>query len=136
MMYVTRREHFSAAHRLYNPSWSDQENDRVFGKCNNPAGHGHNYYVEVTVAGEVDPQTGYVVDLKELKGVIHAHVIDKLDHKNLNTDVDFLSGVNPTAENIAISIWNQLVDRVPQGKLHQIRLYETEKNIVDYRGET
>ena len=135
MMYVTRREHFSAAHRLYNPSWSDEQNDRVFGKCNNPAGHGHNYYVEVTVAGEVDPQTGYVVDLKELKRVIHAHVIDKLDHKNLNTDVDFLRGVNPTAENIAIGIWNQLVDRMPQGKLYQIRLYETEKNIVDYRGE-
>lgn len=136
MMYVTRREHFSAAHRLYNPSWSDEQNDRVFGKCNNPAGHGHNYYVEVTVAGEVDPETGYVVDLKELKRVIHAHVIDKLDHRNLNTDVDFLSGVNPTAENIAIGIWNQLVDRMPQGKLYQIRLYETEKNIVDYRGES
>jgi len=135
MMYVTRREHFSAAHRLYNPSWSDEQNDRVFGKCNNPAGHGHNYYVEVTVAGEVDPETGYVVDLKELKRVIHTHVIDKLDHRNLNTDVDFLTGVNPTAENIAIGIWNQLVDRMPQGRLYQIRLYETEKNIVDYRGE-
>ncbi len=135
MMYVTRREHFSAAHRLYNPSWSDEQNDRVFGKCNNPAGHGHNYYVEVTVAGEVDPETGYVVDLKELKRVIHTHVIDKLDHRNLNTDVDFLTGVNPTAENIAIGIWKQLVDRMPQGRLYQIRLYETEKNIVDYRGE-
>ena len=135
MMYVTRREHFSAAHRLFNPSWSDERNDRVFGKCNNPAGHGHNYYLEVTVAGEVDTQTGYVVDLKELKRVIHAHVIDRLDHKNLNTDVDFLNGVIPTAENIAIGIWNQLVDRMPQGTLYQIRLYETEKNFVDYRGE-
>lgn len=136
MMYVTRREHFSSAHRLYNPAWSDERNESVFGKCNNPAGHGHNYYVEVTVAGEVDPDTGYVVDLKELKRVIHAHVIDKLDHKNLNTDVDFLKGMNPTAENIAIGIWNQLVDRMPHGKLYRIRLYETEKNIVDYRGES
>lgn len=136
MMYVTRREHFSAAHRLYNPDWSHEENDRVFGKCNNPAGHGHNYYVEVTVAGEVDPDTGYVVDLKQLKRIIHEHVIDRLDHKNLNTDVDFLRGVNPTAENIAIGIWHQLVDRMPQGRLYQIRLYETEKNIVDYRGES
>ncbi|MBN1448350.1 MAG: 6-carboxytetrahydropterin synthase [Bacteroidetes bacterium] len=136
MMYVTRREHFSAAHRLFNPSWADERNDAVFGKCNNPAGHGHNYYVEVTVAGEVDPETGYVVDLKELKHVIHTHVIDKLDHKNLNVDVDFLHDVNPTAENIAIGIWDQLVDRIPQGRLYQIRLYETEKNIVDYRGES
>jgi 6-pyruvoyltetrahydropterin/6-carboxytetrahydropterin synthase len=136
MMYVTRREHFSAAHRLFNPVWADERNDAVFGKCNNPAGHGHNYYVEVTVAGEVDPETGYVVDLKELKQVIHTHVIDKLDHKNLNVDVDFLHGINPTAENIAIGIWHQLVGRIPRGRLHQVRLYETEKNIVDYRGET
>ena len=136
MMYVTRREHFSASHRLYNPAWEDARNERVFGKCNNPAGHGHNYYVEITVQGDVDPETGYVVDLKELKRVIHTYVIDKLDHKNLNVDVDFLSGVVPTAENIAIGIWKQLVDRMPRGRLHQVRLYETEKNIVEYRGES
>ncbi len=135
MMYVTRREHFSAAHRLYNPAWNDEKNEAVFGKCNNPAGHGHNYYVEVTVAGEIDPDTGYVVDLKELKQVIIEHVIRKVDHRNLNTDVDFLAGMIPTAENIAYGIWKQLVDRIPQGRLYQIRLYETEKNIVDYRGE-
>ena len=135
MMYVTRREHFSSGHRLFNPDWSDERNSEVFGKCNNPAGHGHNYYVEVTVAGEVDPETGYVVDLKQLKQTILERVIAKVDHRNLNVDVDFLRGVIPTAENIAIGIWKQLVDQIPQGKLFQIRLYETEKNFVDYRGE-
>ncbi|MFA6234190.1 MAG: 6-carboxytetrahydropterin synthase [Bacteroidota bacterium] len=135
MLYVTRREHFSSGHRLFNPSWGDGRNEEVFGKCNNPAGHGHNYYLEVTVAGDVDPETGYVVDLKQLKDVILRNVIAKVDHKNLNVDVDFLSGVIPTAENIAIGIWNELVDRIPQGRLHQVRLYETEKNFVDYRGE-
>ncbi len=134
MVYVTRKEHFSAAHRLYNPAWSDEENERVFGKCNNKAGHGHNYYVEVTVAGEVDPETGYVVDLKELKSIIYTHVLLKVDHKYLNEDVDFLRGIIPTAENIAIGIWNQLIDHIPSGRLHSIRLYETEKNIVEYRG--
>jgi 6-pyruvoyltetrahydropterin/6-carboxytetrahydropterin synthase len=135
MMYVTRREHFSSAHRLFHPGWSDEMNAAVFGKCNNPAGHGHNYYVEITVAGEVDPDTGYVVDLKQLKGVIHEHVLDLVDHRNLNTDVEFLRGVIPTAENIAIGIWRQLEGRLPAGRLHQVRLYETEKNFVDYRGE-
>ncbi|MCZ7556322.1 MAG: 6-carboxytetrahydropterin synthase [Bacteroidia bacterium] len=135
MTYVTRREHFSASHRLYNPAWSDEQNDRVFGKCNNPAGHGHNYYVEVTVAGPVDPETGYVVDLKALKTVIHDRILSKVDHKNLNVDVDFLRHVIPTAENIAIGIWKELEAHIPQGRLYQVRLYETEKNIVDYRGE-
>ncbi len=135
MTYVTRREHFSAGHRLHNPDWDEERNRAVFGKCNNPTGHGHNYYLEVTVAGDIDPETGYVVDLKELKEVILEHVIRKVDHRNLNTDVDFLRGVNPTAENIAAGIWKQLVDRIPQGRLHQVRLYETEKNIVDYRGD-
>jgi len=135
MMYVTRREHFSSSHRLFNPEWSDERNQDVFGKCNNPAGHGHNYYLEVTVAGPVDAGTGYVVDLKQLKDVIHTHVISKVDHRNLNVDVDFLAGVIPTAENIAIGIWKQLVDTIPQGCLYQVRLYETEKNFVDYRGE-
>ena len=135
MIYVTRREHFSSAHRLCNPAWSDERNEQVFGKCNNPAGHGHNYYVEVTVAGEVDPDTGYVVDLKQLKQIIIERVIAKVDHRNLNTDVDFLRGVIPTAENIAIGIWRQLDGHLPAGRLHQVRLYETEKNFVDYRGE-
>lgn len=135
MMYVTRREHFSAAHRLFNPEWSEEENQRVFGKCNNPSGHGHNYYVEVTVAGTVDPDTGYVVDLKQLKNIIHERVLSKIDHRNLNEDVDFLRGIIPTAENIAQGIWRQLVHHIPQGRLYQVRLYETEKNFVDFRGE-
>ena len=135
MMYVTRREHFSSSHRLFNPGWSDERNQEVFGKCNNPAGHGHNYYLEVTVAGPVSADTGYVVDLKQLKEVILSRVVSKVDHKNLNVDVDFLAGMIPTAENIAIGIWKQLVDAIPQGKLYQVRLYETEKNFVDYRGE-
>lgn len=134
MMYVTRREHFSASHRLNNPDWTEEKNQQVFGKCNNPAGHGHNYFIEVTVAGKVDPDTGYVVDLKLLKEVIHDRVIAKMDHKNLNVDVDFLNGVIPTAENIAIGIWKQLEGRIPQGRLYNVRLYETEKNFVDYKG--
>jgi 6-pyruvoyltetrahydropterin/6-carboxytetrahydropterin synthase len=135
MTYVTRREHFSSAHRLFNSTWSDERNEEVFGKCNNPAGHGHNYYLEVTVSGEVNPETGYVVDLKQLKEVIVSRVIAKVDHKNLNADVDFLRGIVPTAENIAIGIWGELVDNIPRGRLYQVRLYETEKNFVDYRGE-
>jgi 6-pyruvoyltetrahydropterin/6-carboxytetrahydropterin synthase len=134
MMYATRREHFSCSHRLFNPDWSDEKNEAVFGKCNNPAGHGHNYYLEVTVAGDVDPDTGYVVDLKELKHVINEYVLSRVDHRNLNVDVDFLQGVIPTAENIAIGIWKQLEHRIPRGRLYQVRLYETEKNFVEYRG--
>ena len=135
MIYVTRKADFSAAHRLYNPSWSDKQNDEVFGKCNNPNGHGHNYILEVTVRGDVDDSTGYLVDLKKLKEVIRVRVIDKVDHKNLNTDVEFLHGIIPTAENIAIAIWGELKDAIPSGTLHEIRLQETERNIVTYRGE-
>ena len=135
MIYVTRKADFSAAHRLYNPSWSDKQNDEVFGKCNNPNGHGHNYILEVTVRGGVDDSTGYLVDLKKLKEVIRVRVIDKVDHKNLNTDVEFLHGIIPTAENIAIAIWGELKGAIPSGTLHEIRLQETERNIVTYRGE-
>ena len=135
MIYVTRKADFSAAHRLYNSSWSDKQNDEVFGKCNNPNGHGHNYILEVTVRGDVDDSTGYLVDLKKLKEVIRVRVIDKVDHKNLNTDVEFLHGIIPTAENIAIAIWRELKDAIPSGILHEIRLQETERNIVTYRGE-
>ena len=134
MLYVTRREHFSAAHRLFNPAWDDETNTRVFDKCNNPAGHGHNYYLEVTVAGEIDPDTGYVIDVKLLSAIMHRQVLDKLDHKNLNADVDFLAGVNPTAENIVVGIWKQLEHQIPTGKLYRIVLYETEKNFVEYMG--
>ncbi len=134
MIYVTRREVFSASHRLFNPNFSDEENDRLFGKCNNLNGHGHNYILEVIVAGEVDSQTGYVIDLKVLKEIIKKNVISKVDHKNLNLDVDFLKGKIPTAENIAIGIWNQLVDKLPSGKLYSIKLYETENNYVEFKG--
>ena len=134
MMYVTRRETFSAAHRLYNPSLSIAENERVFDKCANPGGHGHNYILEVTVAGETDPVTGYLVDLKKLKELIRKEVIEKVDHKNLNSDVDFLVGINPTAENLAKAFWAILSQKMNGGTLFSIRLRETENNVVEYRG--
>lgn len=135
MLYVTRRETFSSAHRLYNPNLSDEENDRLFGKCNNPNGHGHNYVLEVVVAGKPDKQTGYVIDLKKLKTIIRENVISKIDHKHLNHDVDFMKGVIPTAENIAVKIWEQLVDKIPSGKLYSVKIYETENNYAEYKGE-
>ena len=135
MMYVTRREQFAASHRLHNPAWSDERNAAVFGKCNNPAGHGHNYVLEVTVAGDIDPDTGYVVDLKQLKDVIRERVMDTMDHKNLNVDVEALAGVIPTAENIARAIWRLLEPAIPGGRLYRIVLRETENNTVEYRGE-
>ena len=135
MITVTRREQFAASHRLYNAAWSDERNAEVFGKCNNPAGHGHNYVLEVTVAGEIDTDTGYVVDLKLLKDVIRERIMDRMDHKNLNVDVDFLAGVIPTAENIARAIWRELEPAIPAGRLHRIVLHETENNKVEYRGE-
>lgn len=135
MVYVTRRETFSSAHRLYNPAFSDEENDRIFGKCNNPNGHGHNYILEVVVAGDVDPETGYVIDLKVLKKIIKEHVIKKIDHKHLNLDVEFMKDLIPTAENIAISIWKVLVDKIPYGKLYSVKVYETENNYAEYKGE-
>lgn len=135
MIYVSRREVFSASHRLHNTELSDEENQRIFGKCNNPNGHGHNYILEVVVAGEIDPKTGYVVDLKLLKTVIIENIVKKVDHKHLNYDVDFLKGINPTTENVAIGIWNQLVDKIPGGKLYSIKLHETENNFIEYRGE-
>jgi 6-pyruvoyltetrahydropterin/6-carboxytetrahydropterin synthase len=133
--YVSRRAHFSAAHRLHNPELTDEENRRIYDKCNNPSGHGHNYDVEVTVAGEVDPDTGMVIDLKILKRLLNDHVIEKLDHKHLNHDVDFMSGIIPTAENIAIKIWEQLEPHITSGKLHCVKLYESQNNYVEYRGE-
>lgn len=135
MLYVTRREVFSASHRLHNPNLSDEENSEIFGKCNNKNGHGHNYTLEVVVAGEVDPKTGYVVDLKELKTIIIDTVIKKVDHKHLNDDTDFLRGINPTTENLAIGIWNQLENKIPSGRLYSVKLFETENNYIEYKGE-
>ncbi len=135
MIYVTRREVFSASHKLHNSELSEEENKKIFGKCNNDYGHGHNYVLEVIVAGEVNPKTGYVIDLKELKRIIIENVISKVDHKHFNYDVDFMKGVNPTSENIAIAIWNQLVNKIPSGKLYSVKLYETENNYIEYRGK-
>ncbi|MFA3781544.1 6-pyruvoyl tetrahydropterin synthase family protein [Melioribacteraceae bacterium 4301-Me] len=134
-IYITRRETFSASHRLYNENFTDEENERVFGKCSNPNGHGHNYILEVVVKGEPNKNTGYVIDLKILKSIIRENVIKKVDHKNLNIDVDFLKGIIPTAENIAIGIWNELKDKIPDAKLYAVKLYETENNYVEYKGE-
>ena len=135
MFFVTRREVFSAAHRLYNPKFSDEENKRIYGKCSNPNWHGHNYTLEVVVAGEINPETGYLIDLKLLKEIIIKNIIDKVDHKNLNTETDFMKGIIPTAENIAAAIWRQLVNKIPAGKLYSVKLYETENNYFEYRGE-
>lgn len=134
-LYVTRREVFSASHRLYNPNLSDEENNRIFDKCNNPHGHGHNYILEVTVKGAVNEKTGYVIDLKELKKIMKENVIKQVDHKHLNSDVDFMKGIIPTAENIAVAIWNQLNDKIPGGELYSVKIYETENNYAEFRGE-
>ena len=134
MMYVTRRETFSAAHRLFNPKLSESENAALYDKCANPGGHGHNYVLEVTVAGEPDSRTGYLIDLKKLKELIRSEVVDKVDHKNLNTDVDFLRDIIPTAENLAKIFWEVLSSKVKGGTLYSVRLRETENNVVEYRG--
>jgi len=129
---VFRKEHFNAAHRLHNPEWSDEKNNTVFGKCNNPNYHGHNYNLTVKVTGEVDPQTGYVMDVKVLSDFIKADVLDRFDHKNLNLDTTEFSNLNPTAENIAIVIYNLLRERIDKEMDLEITLYETERNFVQY----
>jgi 6-pyruvoyltetrahydropterin/6-carboxytetrahydropterin synthase len=134
MVYVTRKSHFSASHRLYNPAWDDATNSRVFGKCNNLRGHGHNYDVEVTVGGEPAADTGMVIDLKKLADIVEAEVIEAVDHKHLNEDVDFLRAVIPTAENIAIAFWKILEPKIREGRLVSIRLFESDNNFVEYRG--
>jgi 6-pyruvoyltetrahydropterin/6-carboxytetrahydropterin synthase len=134
MVYVTRRATFSASHRLHNPELSEQENLEVFDKCANLHGHGHNYVLEVTVMGEPDPKTGYVIDLKKLKEILNREIVSKVDHKHLNIDVDFLKGVIPTAENIAKTFWTVLEPKIPEGTLYRIRLHETENNVVEVLG--
>ncbi len=135
MIFLTRREHFSASHRLYNPKFSDEKNFEIFGKCSNPNGHGHNYYVEVTVCGEVSAETGYLINLEILKKILQISFIDKVDHKNLNSDVEFLSNINPTSENIVIACWNQIESQIQKYcKLYSVKLFETEKNFVEFRG--
>lgn len=134
-VYVTRRTHFNAAHRLHNPDRSDEWNRQTFGKCNSPNWHGHNYVLDVTVAGEPDAETGYVIDLSELKRIVTDRIIDMCDHRNLNLDVPFLEGILPSAENLVIAFWKELEPHIAGGRLWSIRLQETERNIVEYRGE-
>lgn len=129
---VFRKEHFNAAHRLHNPAWDEAKNDAVFGKCNNPNYHGHNYELVVKLTGEPDPVTGYVIDLKLLSGIIEEKVLDKFDHKNLNKDVPEFKDLNPTAENIAIVIFHLLRPAIDEKLKMKIRLYETERNFVEY----
>lgn len=135
MVYLTRLEHFNAAHKLYNASWSREQNEAVFGKCANENWHGHNYELYVTIKGEVDENTGFLFDVKKLSDIIKEYVIEKLDHKNLNLDVDFLKGKMCSTENLVIGIWNQLAPQLPQQvNLHCIKLYETPRIYVEYFG--
>ncbi|MEJ2009283.1 MAG: 6-carboxytetrahydropterin synthase [Acidobacteriota bacterium] len=135
MIYLTRRAEFSASHYYHNPALSAGENQRIFGKCNNPHGHGHNYALEVTVEGEVDETTGMVLDLKDLKVVLEKEVLQRMDHKFLNKEVPVFAEKIPTPENIAVEIWNLLAAKLPSGRLHRIRLYETNDLHVDYYGD-
>lgn len=129
---VLRKEHFNAAHRLHNPEWPDEKNQSIFGKCNNPNFHGHNYELIVRLSGYPDPQTGYVYDMKRLSDLIKAEIIDKFDHKNLNLDVEEFKRLNPTAEHIAIVIWNKLRAQIDEKFDLKVTLYETERNFVEY----
>ncbi len=140
MIYVIRKEHFNAAHKLYNKNWSEEKNKEVFGLCANENWHGHNYELEVCVRGEVDPETGFLIDLKQLSKLIKERITDKVDHKNLNIDVEFMKGKMTTAEVIATEFWKQICDEIPvisdnRGQLHRITLYETPRNFVEYYGE-
>ena len=136
MIYITRRERFNAAHRLFKPEFSDDENLQVFGKCSNPNWHGHNYELFVTVKGNVNPDTGFLVNLKDLSEIIEQRVIEKLDHRNINIEVKFMAGKLASTENLAIGIWNELAGPVSEmgAQLHSIKLYETENNFVEYLG--
>jgi 6-pyruvoyltetrahydropterin/6-carboxytetrahydropterin synthase len=134
-MIVTARLTFSAAHRLHNPKFDREWNRRIYDKDENPAGHGHNYVIKVSVRGDIQPDTGMVIDLKKLKDIIRERVINHVDHYNLNEDVDFLHGIIPTAENLARAFWRQLAPAIGEGSLYEIVLEETEKNSVVYRGE-
>jgi 6-pyruvoyltetrahydropterin/6-carboxytetrahydropterin synthase len=134
LVTVTRRLRFNAAHRIHTPALSDEENARLFGKCNNPNWHGHNYILDVSVSGPVDERTGYVIDLGALKQLVQRKIIDKVDHRNMNLEVGFMRGVNPTAENIVLACWRVLEPRVTPGTLTRLRLWETENNYVEYDG--
>ena len=136
MIYITRRERFCSAHKLSRPEWSAEKNLKIFGSCSNPNWHGHNFILHVTVKGKVNPETGFVVNLKDLSPVIQDKVIDKLDHKNINVDVDFMFGKMASTEVLAVEIWNQLVDPIREMgvELHCIKVHETENNFIEYFG--
>ncbi|MBI3195326.1 MAG: 6-carboxytetrahydropterin synthase [Ignavibacteriae bacterium] len=134
MVYLTRKEYFCASHRLFNPKFSDEKNLQIYGKCAYANGHGHNYELEVTVVGEPVDETGMILDLKILSDIIKKEITDKVDHRHLNIDVDFLQGIIPTAENIAIIFWNILAPKIPVGKLYSLKVYETPNNFAEYRG--
>ncbi|GAL87415.1 6-pyruvoyl tetrahydrobiopterin synthase [Sporocytophaga myxococcoides] len=138
MIYVSRKEHFNAAHKLYNPNWSEEKNKEVFGPCANSNWHGHNFDLTVTVKGTPDPDTGFVIDLKKLSKIIRTEVVEKLDHKNLNLDVDFMLGKMASTEILAMEIWKILdkeIKSISKARLHCITLYETPRNFVEYYGE-
>jgi 6-pyruvoyltetrahydropterin/6-carboxytetrahydropterin synthase len=131
---VTRRMQFNAAHRVHNPALSDAENTALFGKCNNPNWHGHNYTLDVSVSGPIDPKTGYVIDLGRVKEIVNREVIDKVDHRNLNIEVDFMRGTIPTTENIVVAMWNVIAPALAPAKLERLVLWETQNNSVEYTG--
>jgi len=138
MVYLSRLEHFNAAHKLANPNWSDEKNKEVFGPCSNTNWHGHNYELIVTVKGEPDPETGFIIDLKQLSVLIRKHIIEVVDHKNLNLDVPFMQGKMASTENLVVAFWEILAPLIPQmssSKLHCLKLYETPRNFVEYYGE-
>jgi 6-pyruvoyltetrahydropterin/6-carboxytetrahydropterin synthase len=135
MILLTRKAEFSAAHFYFNPAWSEEENERVFGKCANRQGHGHNYTLEVTVAGEPDPVSGFVVDLKELKDILEIEVLSVYDHRHLNYEVPEFASTVPTTENIAVAIWRRLDGKIPNAKLHRVRVYEMSDLFADFYGE-
>jgi 6-pyruvoyltetrahydropterin/6-carboxytetrahydropterin synthase len=134
VVHVTRRVHFNAAHRLHNPDFGEAWNREQFGVCNNPRWHGHNYLLEVTVKGRPDPRTGCVIELTELRDLLEKVIVSKCDHRNLNEEVDFLRGLLPTTENLVIAFWNEIEPRLPSGRLHSVRLFETERNFAEYFG--
>ncbi len=137
MVYITRIEHFNAAHKLFNPSWTKEKNEDVFGKCANENWHGHNFDLYVTIKGTPDPQTGFVYDAKKLSIIVKEHVIEKLDHKNLNEDVDFMRGKMCSIENLIVAIWDQLIPHMPDNvKLHSLKLYETPRIFTEYYGDS
>jgi 6-pyruvoyltetrahydropterin/6-carboxytetrahydropterin synthase len=133
-VFLTRQVHFNAAHRLHNPAFGADWNKRKYGHCGNPRWHGHNYVLEATVCAPVNPKTGYVMDLFELKGILTRAIVDRCDHRNLNEDVDFLRGVIPSTENLAIAFWRQLDPHIRGARLHRVRLYETPRNFAEYFG--